>query len=364
MITWELKNGEGNLQKGCFREYREGDEEGIISCIRDEYGDTYFKRNFYDKAYLQKEAASGHITFLIAQVQAEESAAGQTSDTAMGQTGNTAGMLILKQFYPAETMCEIASLIIKKQYRGYGIAELFLKYGMEILQKRMYSAALCLPVLFHDITQRLLYRQGLRATGFLLNVFDLAQIEHSYRNGRNTKHSQGIQIKAAGKKDVGVLYFPPEHEDFCREIYDSLDVSYEICRKHRENGEKRNGGVTGQSVLSCLQDKCQKSLEIRIQNVGADLRRQLRQIQCKYPLVGRQTANVLLNCNDSNCNWAYGILKHMGYFFTGLRPLCGEREYLVLHHPGQTQIAFEDYAVSDEFARLLAYVQKNIPFES
>ena len=334
-----LVNMQGRKLTVTLEEYRPGDEEGMIACIRDEYGNTYFKRGFYDLAYLREEAESGHITFLVARTRA----------------GEIAGMMILKEFYPRESMCEIASQIFRKKYRGYGLAMPFFEYGMEILLERDYSAAYCLPVVFHDTTQKLLYRLGLRATGFVLNVFDMAHIVHSYKNGRNTKHSQGIQIRAVGKKNAGTVHIPGEHRQFCRQIYESLGVA---CCMDEENG----GGeakLPPVSELSYVQDERQSSLQINICRIGSDLPERMAIMHEKLPLGGKQTANVFLNISDQNAVWAYDRLTDMGYFFTGLKPLCSENEYMVLHHSGEVEIHFEDYVVSDEFKKIMDYVKKS-----
>lgn len=322
-----------------LREARPGDEEGMIACIRDEYGDTYFKRGFYHPDQMRKEAESGHITFLVAQTRA----------------GEIAGMLILKEFAPKESMCEIASQIFRKKYRGYGLAMPFFEYGMEILLSRNYSAAYCLPVVFHDTTQRLLYRLGLRATGFVLNVFDMAHITHSYANGRNGKHSQGIQIRAVGKRDAGTVYLPGEHRDFCRQIYESLGVTYHMAEGNGDHGKD----LPPVSDLFWLQDGLQSSLEIRIHRAGLDLAERMTTLQERFPLQGKQTANVFLSISDKNAVWAYRTLVDMGYFFTGLKPLCSDREYMVLHHPGEVKIFFEDYVVSGEFREVLHYIERS-----
>lgn len=334
----KLTNAQGRKLTVILREYRSGDEAGMIACIRDEYGDTYFKRGFYDPDFIKEEAENGHITFLVAQTMA----------------GEIAGMLILKEFYPRESMCEIASQIFRKKYRGYGLAMPFFEYGMEILLSRSYFAAYCLPVVFHDTTQRLLYRLGLRATGFVLNVFDMAHITHSYKNGRNTKHSQGIQIRAVIKKNAGTVYVPGEHKYFCSRIYKSLGVSYCMAE---ESGMIR-AGTPPVSVLSYAQDELQSSLQINIRRAGTDLPERIAFIHKKFPLTGKQTANVFLNISDKNAVWAYYILTGMGYFFTGLKPLCSENEYMVLHHSGEVKIYFEDYVVSDEFKKISDYIKK------
>lgn len=334
-----LENKEGKCLNLLLRQYREGDEEGMIACIRDEYGDTYFKRGFYDPAYLKKEAAEGNITFLVA----------ETEDDGI------AGMLILKELYPEEAMCEVASQIFRKKYRGYGLAAPFFDYGMEILLSRHYSAAFCLPVLFHDVTQRLLYRLGFRATGLVLNVFDMGNITHSYLNGRNTKHSQGIQVQAVEKQDAGTIYIPEEHREFCQAVYDSLGVSHEIRAAADRTADTE--GIPPFCSISHKQDDLQNSLEIRIHQTGADLPEQIRKLHSRYPLTGKQTANVFLNINDRHAVWAYERLGEAGYFFTGLKPLCSEREYMVLHHPGEVETYLEDYVVSEEFGQLIKFVK-------
>ena len=344
-----LKNREGRGLTITLREYRQGDEEGMIACIRDEYKDTYFKRGFYEPAYIKEESDSGHITFLVAQTKA----------------GEIAGMLILKNFSPKEDMCEIASQIFRKKYRGYGLAMPFFEYAMDILQSRNYSAAYCLPVLFHDVTQRLLYRLGLRATGFILNIFDIEHITHSYHNGKNTKHSQGIQIRAVGKQDAGTLYLPKEHREFCSNIYNELGVKFHM----KQDEDDREYELQTESayekhvlppvtLLKFYQDELQKSLEVNIRLVGADLPLRIADLHTKYPLRGRQVINIFLNCNDKNAVWAYRVLEEEGYFFTGLKPLCSKKEYMVLHNPGKVKIFFKDYVVSEEFAGLLRYVGK------
>lgn len=342
--TLHLKNPEGRKLTVTLREYRPGDEEGMIACIRDEYKDTYFKRGFYHTNFLKKEAESGHITFLVAQTRA----------------GELAGMLILKEFAPQEDMCEIASQIFRKKYRGYGMAMPFFEYGMQILLSRKYSAAYCLPVLFHNTTQRLLYRIGLKATGFVLNVFDMSHIIHSYKNGRNLKHSQGIQIRAVEKQDAGTVYIPTEHRDFCRKIYDSLDVAYHIAEEDRSCMSE----LPAFSNLSFIRNELQSSLEINIHHIGLNLPEQLEILHREIPLKGKQTANVFLNISDKNAVWAYHILTEMGYFFTGLKPLCSEREYMVLHHPGEVEIFFEDYVLSEEFERLAEYISNLIKYRN
>lgn len=320
-----------------LRLYEPGDEEGMIACIRDEYGDTYFKKGFYDPAYLCKAAKDGKYTFVAAQTKA----------------GEIAGMLVLEEA-GEEALCEIESLFIRKKYRGYGLAGPFLKYGVDMIFGRELAAACCHPALFHKVTQKLLYRQKFRATGFLLNVFDAACMVHSYHNGRNSKFSLGLQLLPIGKKDAGTLYIPQEHRVFVEQVYRSLPMAFQTVPK----GRGRQKEMPPVSELFIQPDSQQNSLEIRIRHTGADLPERLKEIHAIYPLTGKWTANVLLNINESCAGWAYGKLTELHYFFAGLKPMGNAGEYMVLHNPGEVPCFFEDYAVSPEFAEILKYVKK------
>ncbi|MCD7836897.1 MAG: hypothetical protein LUG83_09690 [Lachnospiraceae bacterium] len=333
-----LENTQGRRLTVVLRGYIPGDEEGMIACIRDEYSATYFKRDFYNPDYLKKEAQSGHITFFVAQTRA----------------GEIAGMMILKEFMPIESMCEIASLIFRRKYRGYGLSMPFFEFGMEVLLSRQYSAAYCLPVVYHDVTQRLLYRLGLRATGFVLNVFDMENIIHSYKNGRNVKHSQGIQICAAGRRDAGEVYLPAEHQNFCREIYKELGVKFHVA----EDVSLNKNDMPYISEITFEQNRLQSSLQINICSVGTDLPKRMHALHKSFPMTGKQTSNVFLNISDKNAVWAYRRLTELGYFFTGLKPLCSEREYMVMHNSGEVEIYFEDYILSSEFKEISIYIKK------
>lgn len=324
----------------AMRTYKPGDEEGMIACIREEYGETYINPDFYEPEYLQKEAGNGKFTFLAAQTDA----------------GEIAGMLVLEELGKESALCEIESLFIRKKYRGYGLAGPLLRYGTELAGSRgcRYAAACCFPVLFHPVTQRLLCQSGFRATGLLLNVLDAAEIIHSFRKGKQSKYSLGYQILPIGKRNAGTLYVPARHRAFTESIYRGLSMKFQIAGK----GESGRADMPPVSDLYSLSDRRQKSLEIWIRHTGADLPARLEEIHAGCPLTGKRTANVFLNINERWAVWAYGKLEAHHYFFTGFRPMGNAGEYMILHHAGEVGCFFEDFVVSSEFAEIRGYVRK------
>ena len=67
-LTKELCNTRtGEKRLFTMRPFAPGDERGMIACIRDEYGDSYFKRDFYDVEKLREKAQGGHYVFFVAE---------------------------------------------------------------------------------------------------------------------------------------------------------------------------------------------------------------------------------------------------------------------------------------------------------
>lgn len=321
-----------------MRVYRPGDEAGMEACIWEEYQGTYHNKDLYEPEYLAKAAGSGTHTFLVAQTRA----------------GEIAGMLILEASGKTESLCGIESLFIRKKYRGYGLSGPFLQYGTEIALSGRYAAAYACPVLFHDITQRLLYRMGFRATGFLLNVFDEAEMVHSLQKGKNKKKSLGLQFLPIGKRDAGTLYVPAEHREFIAKIYRSLSMKFRMVQGSL--GDRK--GMPAVSELSCHASRRQKSLEIRILHTGMDLPERMAEIHAGYPPERMWTANVFLNMEERWAVWAYGQLRKLHYFFTGLCSLGKAGEYMILHYMDGVECFWGDLMVSPEFAEILKYVKK------
>lgn len=343
-----------------FRTLEDRDTDGVIACIRDEYGDTYFKRDFYNPKFIREEHREGIITFLVAVTDLDE----------------VAGIMILKKFYPYESMIEIATQIFKKKYRGYGLAEHMFDYGMKLLQEMPCSAVYSLPVTFHGISQRLLRMRGLIGCGFIFSVFDMEKIQQSYGKRRNLKHSQGIQILAKDKTDAGTLYIPQEQRGFTGWLYKKLGVRFRLADAEGDAGYgdgSSGSGNAGNRAGSCEPgyvenqdvscqvmktiDWVQSSAAITIYKTGDGLKVYLESVLEEYGSLPRFTLNVFLNVNDPGAVAAYYLLKEKGFFFAGYKPLCSENEYMVMHNPLEVPIIFKDYVLTEEFRDLIQYME-------
>ena len=65
-VTKELYNEQKNESVVfSMRPFASGDEQGLLECIRDEYGDSYFKRDFYDVGKLREKAMGEDYVFFV-----------------------------------------------------------------------------------------------------------------------------------------------------------------------------------------------------------------------------------------------------------------------------------------------------------
>lgn len=320
-----------------IRLFKNSDAQGVIDCIRAEYGDTYFKRKFYDPAYLVKINCQNETNFIVAET----------------DTGIIAGVIALKSFFPGEMMCELATEIFKKEFRRYHLAESMIQFAMGMIEERCYSAMYALPVTFHSVSQRLLKRNGMIATGFILSVFISDKVVSSYEYGRCIKHSQGIQIKALEKRNAGNIYISEELNEIATNIYKKLVVDFKIITSETDTLVCRKE----KTMLYHVNDSIHNNCAITILKIGADVDKRVNDICSKYKDIPLQTFNVFLNMNDSNSEYAYEKMKDNGFFFTGFKALCSDNEYMVMHNNNGIDMFLEDYVLSEEFEELMQLIR-------
>ncbi|MBQ7477355.1 MAG: GNAT family N-acetyltransferase [Selenomonadaceae bacterium] len=329
-MEYRILQRDGESLRVCFRESREDDAPALVECIRDEYGSTYLKQNFYNPATLVRQQREGYCRFLVAEA-----------------AGEIAAVLGLKFPPPPETMCEWITGIVLKKYRRYGIMNRLFDMALrEMLCRKGIASGYGFSVTYHDISQRSMGRLGFRPCGFLPSA--LLNMTHSFLQDANRKRPLVIIVRKMNQEDAGVLHIPARHEDIAKEIYRALGVHIET--------DTRPVPLLGSSVCREAQDAGQLDCTIWVDESGTDLAECIRDIESRYqePL---QTYNVFLNISDAKAVAAYELLCQMGYFFSGWRPICCGHEIMVLHKRGGLPIDFGSLVLTEEAARLRDYVK-------
>ncbi|MBR1857918.1 MAG: hypothetical protein IJ797_00280 [Selenomonadaceae bacterium] len=328
-----LTNAEGKTICVRFRAFEPEDADAVINCIRDEYGDKYHKRNMYDRNYILNQNETGRLKFYLAEL----------------DSGKVIGMIGLQRNLPSDTSCSIVSIITLREYRNYHMFWHFARYIYSRIRKLPnVSAIYCRMVTYHDITQKLMERLGLKACGFVPSLVIADQFQHSFQRDDNIKNTLAIMIRKMNKHDVGTIYLPAEHVEIAQKIYNSLRLKYDI------NTEPIS--LSGTSEVLVTNDDIHKSCTIEILSSGEDLMTKINDIHSKFTSQ-YQTFNIFLNISDKRAVVAYKELVKLGYFFTGFKPICGQNEFMILHNARNVDIHFDSLKLTKSFAELKDYVK-------
>ena len=330
----ELTNSEGKKISVRFRAFEPKDVKSVVNCIRDEYGDKYHKHKMYDTNYIIKQDEEGKLKIYVAEL----------------IDGKIIGMIGLQRNLPEDTSCSIVSITTLKVYRNYRMFWHFAKYIYSKIRKMPnVSAIYCRMVMYHDITQKLMERLGLKVCGFVPSLVIADKFQHSYPRDNNIKNTLGIMIRKRLKSDVGTIYLPSEHIEIAQKIYSSLNLKYKI--------ETEIDNLTGKSEISVSNDDNQNTCTIEILSSGEDLTAKIEEIHSKFN-EELQTFNVFLNINDEKSIAAYNELTKLGYFFTGFKPICSKNEFMILHNANNVPINFDSLKLIKSFAELKDYVKR------
>ncbi len=284
-----------------FRDFRAEDAPALINCIREEYGDSYFRENFYDAQSLIASHARGELKFFIA------------------ENDNELVGILAFEIGTAENVAELICGIILKKYRGNNISRDFFNHVVSAMKKLSVASICCYPVLYHDIVQKILTRLNFTACGFVFSEF------------------------------LGALYLPDEHKSIAQKIYSQFNLPCTISTA-------RNA-LTGKSQLTFQNDSKQQHCTIFVNNSGADLISEVQKIHARFDSE-LQTFNIFLNINDAKSIAAYSELIKLDYFFSGFKPLGKDFETMILHNSGNVAINFDSFILTEKFQELGEYVKK------
>ena len=337
-VTILLKNAKtGDEKEFIMRPYREGDEGGMMACIRSEYGQSYFKSSFYDEAWIREHAKSDDYDFFVAET-----------------GGEIAGMEIFTHFSEVDECVEPASQILAREYRGYGLSIALVDYTYDILEQMDIPSIFVHAVTFHEFTQSTCEKRGMFPVGFRLGRFLSEKMNNSYPKGRCDKYSEGIMIEPVKKREAGTIYLPEELASFGKEIYDRIQVSCDIKTSGVVSADDRP--PAGEYRIKV--DEAQEFVEVLVISEGLDLVRKMTELVKTYKGKGCYSIQVALYDDTPAIFENYEKLKKAGYFFTGLKPVCGEREQLYMQWIDDWNLCMEDYVLTESFAGIRDVIQK------
>ena len=279
---------------------------GLISCLKSAYGskDNYVNPRAFEPDYLKSEIKQGKMEVFT----------GFTEDNIPVVT------ISAKKNPRFGRAFEICSLAVCKEYKGQNLGSRMVDYVMDFYKGKSNPLVYAHVVMFFSLICIACEDNNLKPTGFLFGVCD-AKKHMAGLNITSTKHTWALYVRNNETKLTDTVYVPKRLNNITNHIYGTLGIEPQI-----NNDETR---PLKPSAIEYEQDEYHKTLYLYISASGLDLSDEINQLEENYT-GSLQTYIVFLNINDETAIYGYETLFKSGYKFAGLKPLCGECEYILM----------------------------------
>lgn len=308
--------------------------EGHISCVRDEYGDSYPISDSFNSVRLKQLLIEDRLIINIA----------YTMD------GKAIATLTMKKSADFRGIGVLGTFVVNKKYRGLGLCTSQVRNIIcHPYANQLISLLICATT-DHFITQHICTSMGFIPCGFDFSRFNNENFHHSAQS-HGIKLSLSNYVKPHTIKYIGAITIPQIHQNFIETIYEQMGISFIY---QAETPLKKH------TQFTVKEDELHQTGFITIQECGEDL------AQCIVPLLVERddkalhTVNVLLNMKDSSVVAGFEQLLHMGFFFSGIQPLTQDGEYIVMHHPKTVPLDLDKFVIESASISTFEYIKKHI----
>ena len=326
----------GEKREFTLRPFCCDDVKAVIQCVKDEYDDTYYRREYYDEKLLVEMTESGGLYLYLACCGDE-----------------LCGIQSIVSHAPEDTRLEAASQIFRKKFRGYGLPYELVKYTYDVARSLSPSSIYASTVVFHNITASMCEDAGMVPVAFNLGSHITSKMHNSYMLGNSEKYAQAILILPVAKKDAGTVYVHSDIAGVVNRLYLQLGVKADIKSTYQATEDAAH---LNPAALKVSVNEREQSVSIRVVETGSDLITRVREIMSSY--TGELwTFQLILPVDEPCAIREYEELVKEGFFFAGLRPLCCEKEQIFMQNIRDVRFNFDEYVLTDRFRALLEEIQ-------
>lgn len=318
-----------------FRLFCRGDGEALRQCVEDFYGDGYPYREYLDESFLLEKIALGDMTVLCGVTREGEIIS--TSALCMSHEFKGSALLMLR--------------VVKRAYRNMGIGKAQEDHLFCFAEEHQKLQSLYADVMTHNsISQKGLVRRGFVYCGLRMMLYRNSIMVPNLSLAQDGRMSQAVMCRKVCAGSVGDLHCPAEHEGEVRRIYGELGVACEVdaCEAPPLHEKTR---------LTWQEEETHHLATVMVHAVGEDFPEILSCRMGQFKQWEDGTALCYLNLRDVAAVSAYGALRDKGFFFTGIKPLQEEEEYMILAYTGSRRIRYEDIHLHDNGRELLSYIR-------
>ena len=306
------------------------DDEDILQAIRviySNYGFCYVHQDIYRHEHFRAALLSGKYVSILA-----ENAHGQ----AIGHLA-----LDEHEWFPG--IPELCNLVVKGFARGLKASGLLVAAGLEAGRSKQFEGLYGMPVVHHSVSQKLLNRHGFTACGFYFH-FAPSSVNGPEEDDGN-RLDTAICVDILNREKMHALYLPAECADFVCGVFEAESAAYELLSE----GESPRS----ETVLSYRLDTVNKSLELRVDNVGRDFAGSLAALEVSEDVDMTEVVMIYLNMNDPGCPAAYRYYRERGCIFTGCLPGSSSGDYLPMQHLKSAPIVQEKMVLEPNYREML-----------
>jgi hypothetical protein len=327
-----IYNKKGDSLEAAIRLARPEEAPQMIDLVEKQYGKFYYPE-IYDEKTVRHALETASLRVAVAEL----------------EDGSIAGMIGANEKNVFTGSLMFTMLILRMRFRGFGLGKILQRFLLDSIPPDAYTCVYSHCLTLDAIVQTTHYKFGYRLTGLLLNCY-IYDTEAEYLAGLSPpyKESHIIACLPQMKKDAGKLYAPSAHAAYIAGVYTELDVQYSIIMPEE-------AGRVSLTRYSHHQDETHRYDELFIQEAGRDFSEVMEKAFGRTS--GERAFNIFINMNDPACPYAVSFLEKQGFFFTGIQPLAGDYEYLILHYSRDLAVPFEQIAIIPEFLERLKYIE-------
>ncbi len=322
-----------------LRECRTEDVDHIIECVVEEYDDTYYRRDFYDRNSLIRIMENKEI-YLFAAFCGEE----------------MCGIQSFISHIANDDIIEGATQIFKKKFRGFGLPYELVKFTYSEAVKIGANAIYANTVVFHNLTQKMCEDVGMTPVAFNFGSHLTSGMHNSFKLGRSEKYAQAILAFPMKKMNVEKLYVLPEYEKVIKELYGYFGLEVEL-QSGTESFIKSQEAILNneKTTYTIIENNREKSIVFAVKKIGNDIEKIVKKVIDEHK-ERMWTIQLKLPVGSLVAIEACKRLKDLGFYFVGIRPFVKGGEHIYMQYTSDVKFYTEEFVLTDRFAYLLSEI--------
>ena len=331
-VSLIFKNSEGSETNISFSPFKKEDFTSFKSCIEDFYGGGYPYKEYLDAEFLEEKCRLGQMIVLCGKKESGEVIS--TSAIRFDSGFKESGLLLLR--------------VVRSAYQKRGIASAQEEELFRLIKSRNGLCSLYADVMTHnDASQKSLIRRGFIICGIRLMLYDANIMAPGLDLPEKSRLSQAVMCRRENFSSAEI-FCPHEHSGIVQKIYRSLDAKCLVNTDFSPPHKKKTSS-------SLTEETGHKSLIWKIDAAGEDFPDILTSV---LKAAGEDKIILCyLNIKSPAAVYAYEKMQREGFFFTGLKPLQSDCEYMLLSFIGERNIDTNNICLHESGEELFTYIK-------